>query len=73
MIRRYGRKWRDHMESIECETVQELLAPLGTIEDWASRALDEAEKARLTGDSQTELERTYIFAEILMSGEITFQ
>ena len=73
MIRRYGRDWRDHMDSIECETVQELLAPLGTIEDWASRALDEAEKARLAGDSQTELELTYIFAEILMSGEVTFQ
>ena len=73
MIRRYGRDWRDHMDSIQSDEVNELLAPLGSIEDWASRALDEAEKARLTGDIDTEMERTYIFAEILMSGEVTFQ
>ena len=73
MIRRYGPDWRDHMDNIECEAVQELLAPLGGFDDWASRAFDEAEKARLTGDKETEMERTYILAEILSSGEVTFQ
>lgn len=72
MIRRYGRDWRDHMDSIECEAVRELLAPLGTIEDWASRALDEAEKARLAGDRFTEIERMYIFGEIVSCGRVTF-
>ena len=72
MIRRYGRKWRDHMDSIECEAVEELLAPLGGFDDWASRALNEAEKARLAGDRYTEIERMWLFGEIVSCGDVTF-
>ena len=41
-------------------------------DDWASRALDEAEKARLAGDRYTEIERMYIFGEIVSCGNVTF-
>ena len=73
MIRRYGADWREHLDRDSSERVDEMLAPLGSIEDWASRALDEAEDARIVGDAEKELDRIYLLGEILSSGGVTFQ
>ncbi len=72
MIRNYGRGWRDHMDRIQCEGVNELLAPLGSFDDWATRALDEAEEARRAGDRYTEIERMWVFGEIVSRTDVDF-
>lgn len=72
MILRYGGDWRDRLDSIQRASVDEIFSPLGTIEDWAARALDEAEEARLAGDWVAEMEGVFIFDEILASGKVAF-
>ncbi len=72
MIRRYGRGWRDHMDRIQCGGVNELLAPLGSFDDWASRALDEAEEACRAGDRYTEIESMWVFGEIVSRTDVDF-
>ena len=72
MIHRHGADWREHLHSSNSERVDEILALLGGIEDWASRALDEAEDARIMGDLETQLDRACLLSKILASGRVTF-
>ena len=66
MIMRFGPDWRDHMDSIE--GADEILAPLGSIEDWATRAYEEMQLARLIGNNDLKHEKAYIFAELISAG-----
>ena len=60
MIHRHGPNWRKHLNSVRNDDVAELLAPLGIIQEWASRALDEIDEARCTGDFDVVTDRTYV-------------
>ena len=73
MIMRQGPNWRDHLDSIQCDSVEELLAPLGSIEDWATRAYEEMDEARLAGDNSVRQDRrAYIFAQIIAGGGVRY-
>ena len=68
MIRRFGPNWLNHLNSVWDDAVEDMLAPLGPVEEWASLAVDDIEQAWSAGDLETVKDRTYILRQIRSPG-----
>ena len=68
MICRFGPDWLNHLNSVWCDGVAELAAPLGPVEEWASLAIDDIEQAWSVGDMEAVKDRTYILRQIRSPG-----
>ncbi len=70
MIYRFGSDWQYHLNSVCCDIVEDLLAPLGPVDEWASLAVENIEQAWSVGDMETVKDRKYILRQIRSPGVV---